>query len=227
MGLAPPSDAPDEDDFTDHSEARPYPLGSWTNVYQLGAVMYRALTLENFTALRDDGMLDIPADRYPPYTATLVELLCKCLAQDPRDRPTTIVLYNVTFHGWYSCRKRVRRNPDRFRVWYINNEINDMPTGFYQPPDGPVPLIDMQFPCENQIVTPPTIDQFYPYTARNEEFFPGGDPDFRQHRRNTNRETSPVGEKLSLSDRDPHEYNHLVDEYFDPEAWRKDFPDEE
>ena len=123
-------------------------LSSYTNVWAIGATMLELLTLYRHADFVNDpeyhvnGVItNIDTTKEPEYSKDLRDLIKRCIEPDPFNRiPLDRLRASIR-----SYRKRISRayresgeeQKARFRsdnrLYYIRNEINDMPTGHWQP----------------------------------------------------------------------------------------------
>ena len=157
------------------------------------------------------GNLRLPHLARAPYSRRLLELISRCTREDPHARPTPEQLYRITGSCLAACRDYQAKlgEENLFRIFYRGVDINDMETGFWQPEylnQGFPNFEDLQFPVEVDGVgiTPPPLEEFYPYKSYNRDFFTQGDNTYK------NRDTvevpgKPIEDKIALV---PHAYNY-------------------
>lgn len=123
-------------------------LSSYTNVWAIGVTMLELLTLYTHNDYMHDPaynvkgvIIDIATSKRPEYSKNLRDLIKSCLEPKPARR--------IEIHHLQACikehRDRLIKNYEqsdsneraRFqrdsRLYYIRNEINDMPTGRFEP----------------------------------------------------------------------------------------------
>ncbi|KAI9877553.1 MAG: hypothetical protein M1830_003601, partial [Pleopsidium flavum] len=119
----------------------------WTNVWAIGAVMYELTTLHRAARVlfnRPDpsghGCPPISTGKSPEYSSHLLDLIRDCLVLDPSERPTLRQLDLVTRRHARMTRDALaylRTAPnepiEEERLYYRDNEINEMPPGDYIP----------------------------------------------------------------------------------------------
>lgn len=132
----------------DTPEKDEHQLSSYTNVWAIGATMLELLTLYSHADYVNDpeyhvnGVItNIDTTKEPEYSKDLRDLIKRCIEPDPFNR---IPLHRLRA-SIRSYRKRISRayresgeeEKARFRsdnrLYYIRNEINNMPTGNWQP----------------------------------------------------------------------------------------------
>lgn len=135
-------------------------LSSYTNVWAIGATMLELLTLSphvdymNDPDYNVDGVItDIETDKKPEYSIALRDLIKSCLEPKPLER--------IKIGSLRACIKSNRdhlsetyeqsdnngraRFEDDSLLYYIRNEINNMPPGRYEP-------IDPESPSKPEVV---------------------------------------------------------------------------
>jgi len=115
----------------------------WTNVWAIGVVMYELTTLHraarvlyNQPDAEGRGCPAIFTNKTPDYSSQLCDTIRNCLNMDPSDRPTLIELRQITRRFARITKDALaahRPAPDvpcdEERLYYRDNEINDMPAG--------------------------------------------------------------------------------------------------
>ena len=128
-----------------------YRLSTYTNIWAIGATMLELLTLYRHADYMNDDdyhspggqIIDIETVKKPEYTEELRELIKQCVEPDPLKR---IKLKDLRSriksrrHEWkQSYRDESEGGRERFRadnrLYYVRNEINDMPPGNWVPQD--------------------------------------------------------------------------------------------
>lgn len=129
---------------------RDYPLLYWTNVWAVGATMYRMLTLHPVAAVlfrhNDDdqateGLPPIITNKMPEYSRELRSLIRECLRPDPLKRPTIIQMERRIEHyrELANSKNYLERGEDQTqpsaeeRLYYRSNEIETMEPGYWTP----------------------------------------------------------------------------------------------
>lgn len=189
------------------------PLSAYSNVFSLGSTMYRAATLASLASSFQSGSLRSPYLARAPYSRRLLELISRCVREDPHARPTPEQLYHITGSCLAACRdyqaKLGGKKP--FQVFYRGVEINHMETGFWQPEyiNQGVPVHeDLQFPVKVGAtgIEPPTVEEFYPYQSNNRDFFARADNTYR----NSDSSKAKLEPKKDKIDLVPHAYNRQL-----------------
>ena len=128
-----------------------YRLSTYTNIWAIGATMLELLTLYRHADYMEDDnyhspegqIIDIETVKKPEYTEELRELIKQCVEPDALKR---IKLKDLRSriksrrHEWkQSYRDESEGGRERFRaanrLYYVWNEINDMPPGNWIPQD--------------------------------------------------------------------------------------------
>ena len=134
-------------DIPKHKQER---LSSHTNVWAIGATMLELLTLYSHADYMIDPeynvngeIIDIKTEKEPEYSKKLRDLIKSCLESKPAKRIEVhrlrdcIEVYRDRIKKRYEqsdSNERARFEHDSF-LYYKRNEINNMPTGRYQPYD--------------------------------------------------------------------------------------------
>ncbi|KAL9113025.1 MAG: hypothetical protein Q9187_007685 [Circinaria calcarea] len=220
LGMNAPAEAnPDECEYIRPEETLTddrflqAPLSAYSNVFSLGSTMHRATTLASLSSSFQSGSLRSPYLARAPYSRRLLELISRCVREDPHARPTPEQLYRITGSCLAACRdyqaKLGGKNP--FRVFYRGVEINQMETGFWQPEyiNNGIPVYeDLQFPVkvDGVGIDPPTVEEFYPYQSKNRDFFTRADNTYRNSG-SSKAKLKPKKDKIDLV---PHAYNRQL-----------------
>ena len=201
-------------------------LSAYTNVYQLGANIFQLATFkEDKLEIKANGKgIEFRRSRSPPCSHALLELITACMKPNPADRPTPIQLFNITRYCLDECQNYVKDNPDRFRVYFRDVEINAMETSFYKETKAIVGLQDIPFPIEDQELLPPVVARFHPYESVNLDFFEEPNNEFRND--DNDSEEEPV-DALRIEDYQVNEYARRVNRNFDPNDPDSDDDDDE
>ena len=151
-------------------------LSSYTNVWGIGVVMFELMTFHDYPEYIEDpenqinGMIkEIRTDKQPEYSETLRELITECVRPRPMERieldrlRERIKSYRDRMHTEYNETDddgRAEFESENL-LYYIGNEINNMPTtGELNPtqppiasqfPDPDYPIFRPRFPDEEDI----------------------------------------------------------------------------
>lgn len=134
----------------------------------------------------DSRVKEITTTREPEYSETLRNLIHKCIEPYPQNR---IDLKSLRFHvkshrkGMRSAYRKLdqaarRKYKADNRLYYVNNEINDMPTGDWEPynPKSPSEPESGKFPDREFPVRFPRFDEDGPEAEVEIELYPDAYP---------------------------------------------------
>ena len=159
----------------DTPEQDQHQLSAYTNVWAIGATMLELLTLYRHADFVNDleyhvnGVItNIETVKEPEYSKDLRDLIKRCIEPDPDNR-IALERLRVSIRSYRKRISRAYRESDeegkaRFqsdnRLYYIRNEINNMPTGNWQPneEENPSELESGKFPDRDFPVIFPRFD---------------------------------------------------------------------
>lgn len=149
-----------------------YKFRSAHNIWVIGKIMWELLTLKTdvdlnkeiylmteelyYGEMQEEAIREIQTNRKPDFSSDLRQLIRECLRIDPNRRPSPRDLYEVTKRQLRDRANEVRDDDTGLkkgrRVFYMGNEINDMPVG--SPADISYPYVLFEQARDQRFIDP-------------------------------------------------------------------------